>query len=441
MRSGLPKQPAASEDDATLVSGADKEAQPILRAAAVGVVAAALLFNPVLAWINGHIVPLSGAVVTGVQGLIIAAAAAVGVLGRRPGTFRWLGFMWAAVLIWLTLSLLRQGPDLKFLGDAVLIPAFALAGSCLDRRSLIRLLLAAQTVIAVAAAWDLFAPDSYGEFLQIRAYYVNTRGFSDEAFWSQNANLFLSAERPDARMFFPNSGLHRAASIFLEPVSLGNWAVIVTILLLALWKSLSIPARLILVSTIPFLLVACDGRFSALASVFVLLSYPIAVLAPRWFPLLYLPFVMVVLLVMRGLGMLPEGADSFTGRLNKAAAHLQNLDLPGLLGLDSGGVAASADAGWAYLIQSQSIFGLIGFWMALILFNPSNRLENRLFVSGVAIFFALNMPVSYSFISIKSAAFIFAVYGFLVTSSLQGRQAQALLKRGSARRVPLAPAQ
>jgi putative polymerase len=402
---------------------------PRLRRAALATLWLALLFNIALSWVNANVVAINGGVVTGVQGLVMALALAVGMVARRGGWRRWTVLLGGVVVLWLLLSALRQSIELKFLGDAVLIPAFALLGTCLGRRDLIRWLVTAQLVISGIAIWELAQPASYAGAFNVTAYYVNTRGIEAETFWSgEDEGLFLNVERPNGRNLLANSGLNRATSVFLEPVSLGNWTIVVLIVLVALWGQMGWGTRATLVLSDLLLVVACDGRFALVCAVGILLGVPFGRWAPRLWPLVYLPVLVATLFALKGAELLPRGGDTFAGRLRKGVDYLGRLEVADLFGgQSSAGIYANADAGWAYLIQSQSLFGFLGFWLLIVLMARERTPDLRGFVNATAIYVALCMPISYSFLSIKTVAPIFALYGCLVAAAARSTGRTGLL--------------
>ncbi|MCC2975219.1 polysaccharide biosynthesis protein GumE [Sphingomonas sp. PL-96] len=399
------------------------------RRAALATLWLALLFNIALSWVNANVAAINGSVVTAVQGLVMGLALGIGLAGRRGGWRRWTLLLAGAGLLWLVLSVLRQSVELKFLGDVVLIPAFALLGTCLGRRELIRWLVLAQLLIGVIATWELIAPRGFASVFNVTAYYVNTRGIEAETFWSgEGEGLFLNVERPNGRNLFASSGLNRATSVFLEPVSLGNWTVVVLIVLVTLWGRMGWGTRVLLVLSDLYLVVACDGRFALVCGVGILLGVPFGRWAPRLWPLVYLPVLVATLFALRATELLPRGGDTFAGRLRKGVDYLGRLEVADVFGgQSSASIYANADAGWAYLIQSQSLFGFLAFWLMVVLMARERTAELRSFVNAMAIYVALCMPISYSFVSIKTVAPLFALYGCLIAVARRSSEATGLL--------------
>ncbi len=65
----------------------------------------------------------------------------------------------------------------------------------------------------------------YTDLFAVKDFYINTRGIGEDEFTNLSSDLYVSATRPDAR-FLPFFDLHRMSSVFLEPVSLGNFVIV-----------------------------------------------------------------------------------------------------------------------------------------------------------------------------------------------------------------------
>ena len=87
--------------------------------------------------------------------------------------------------------------------------------------------------------------------------------------------------------------------MFLEPVSLGNYVLIVTAFLCANYRHLSLKVLTFLLVGNFIALVACDGRLATVSSMIVVLFTLVATRLPRQSALLYLPATLIgaVLLV------------------------------------------------------------------------------------------------------------------------------------------------
>ncbi|PTQ11882.1 polysaccharide biosynthesis protein GumE [Sphingomonas oleivorans] len=369
-----------------------------------------VLFNPLLALVNAQIFAVAGGMVVAIQGLIVIAALALGALQRDDPPYRWIALTWGLTMLLVAISAVRAELSLKNFGDILIIPAFICLGTRLRGSTLVRLVIALQSLLLLVGIWELASPAGFGATFKVISYYVNTRGFDQDAFWA-GGDLFLSSERPKGRMLLDGFGLHRGSSLFLEPVSLGNWTIVIAVFIAAFWSRLSHAARIFLILSNAALLVICDGRL-ALSVNLVLLAYlPLARKIPGWASAFYLPGLFLLLLIAMQFGFLPAGGDTMPGRLRVGMDALLTIDLANLLGV---GIVenAFADAGWAYFIQTQSLIAALAVWLMLTLTSTGEEGGGRMAKHGIAVFITLCLPISYSILSIKTVAVMWAFYGY-----------------------------
>lgn len=401
-------------------------------AAALGaaLIVAAVLFNALLAFVNGHIITMNSQAVAVVQGGIVGLAVAIALLARPEGAAKWVMLGWATLMLWLLLTIARGYLDLKIAGEIVLAPAFVVLGLCGSTRALVRALLIIQCLLVIFAAWELFFPTSFGEALAIQNYYINTRGFSSEAFWAGSDNLFLSSQRPTGRLIDVGLDINRAGSLFLEPVSLGNWTVIVCAALAALWQDLSRRVRWMLIVTNILLLIACDGRlamgFCFLLPISLVIFMKLRPSVRWWLPIAYLPAMTLALVLALQSGLLdPNGSyDDLPGRFSNSIQYLMALDLPSVLALKPVSGTVAADSGWVHVVVTQSIFGLVALWVSVSVLPAGGARTTRL-THCLALYVAVALPISYSILSIKSAAAMWFLVG--LCCALDRRRSEAVV--------------
>jgi putative polymerase len=371
----------------------------------------AVSFNALLAIANGHGVTLQRGHVVVAEMAVYAAAFGTIFLNADRKMLPWFLLTVFIVLNGLVLGLGNGAFNPKYVRDVLAIPTFIMLGMTYRSQSLTRPIVILQTVVFAVAILEAVSPQAYSAIFQVLKYYVNTRDVATSAFWNTDSDLFVSATRPGDR-FFGFVNLHRVSSIFLEPVSLGNYCVVIAIFLIAYWKELDIKTRLYLAVSTMALLVACDGRL-ALASILLVLFAAVFVrnIQSRW-AVLNLPMILLasVLLVLNF--NLDPRQDNFTGRIAGSMNTLSQVDFAGLVGLDASSSDAAADSGITYFVLSQSFIGVIVIWCAVCLVPEGRRYFTRLYVHGIAIFVPLNLLVSYSLFSIKTASLIWFCFGY-----------------------------
>ncbi|WP_375397606.1 polysaccharide biosynthesis protein GumE [uncultured Sphingomonas sp.] len=382
---------------------------------AVVLLALTLFFNPALAIVNGHVRPLGGGIVAGVQAVLVLGAFACG-LASRPLPIRWLLLAWVATLAFIALCVMRGEVVAKDLGDALLIPGFICLGTQLSERSLLRTAGWLQLAVVAVGAWELVSPGTFGAVFRILDYYVSTRGFSKEEFWA-GGDLFVSSERGGGRMLLAWTGFHRGSSLFLEPVSLGNWSVVIAILLGAYWDRLSVRARMLFAASIVWTLFVCDGRLALGVCLFLAVWLPVARRLDARLAVLYVPLIFVLLLALDSVGALPASGDTLTGRFHGGVTLLVSLTPAQLMGVGGLGKAA-VDAGWVYVVETQSAPMASFLWLMLMLSRSGQDPGARTMKHGVGLFIALCLPITYAILSIKTSALMWAMYGQFFQSNM-----------------------
>jgi len=297
-----------------------------------GIVCAAVLFNAVLAIVNGHIKPLGPGAVVACEAAIVLAAHLVAITHLRPSMLPWYGLLIPISLFAVLRSIDAGTFEARYARDLALIPTFYVLGLTYPREKLASLLVALQMIVFAGLLLEWASLDAFAWLFKIKDYYINTRGATEASFWNTESTLFVSATRPDDR-FFSFVSWHRMSSVFLEPVSLGNYCIFVASCLFALPHLLTRWQKLLLAVTTIVMLIACDGR---LASVTILAIGIVALIAWRLPPRATLLFPLIVLAaaiaVVVAFG-LKDGSDTFPGRIAHTVTLLGRFTLSDYMGL------------------------------------------------------------------------------------------------------------
>lgn len=376
------------------------------------VLISAVCFNAFLAIANGHGITLSRGSVIVAEMAIYAAAIVIIFMHADRRMMPWFLLTVFIILIGLLIGLESAQFNPKYVRDVLVIPVFIMLGMTYSARRFTTPFLFLHSVVFLVGVIEIASPNAYAEIFKVLQYYVNTRDFSANQFWNTESTLFVSATRPGAR-FFGFVDWHRASSIFLEPVSLGNYCVVAVILTIACWADLSRSARWYLVASTLFLLVACDGRLAVTSiGIVLLVSLVLRELSSRW-SVLFLPIIVLAAVgYVAALGT-GEHTDNFVGRVTGTVDALALLDFSDLFGMGAYKAESAADFGVVYFILSQSMIGVVVIWAALFVLPPGRTAVSRAFLHSTAIFVPLNLLVSYSFFSIKVAALLWFFYGYL----------------------------
>lgn len=394
----------------------------------------ATLFNAALAVVNANGVALNSGVVIACEGLLTLAALVLGIDGRRPEKTRWVLLCGLIVAFNVVNGLGSGAIDPKFIRDVLIIPVFILLGLSSREGDLLRCVTALQWVVVAVMLFEAIRPEEFGRAFSVMSYYINTRGFQAESFWNENSDLFVSATRPGERFLFAALNIHRLSSVFLEPVSLGNYCVIVAMVVAVLWTRLTVAQRLFFCGSEFMILVGCDGRFATVSIVLLVGLRVVAPALPRHSNWLYLPGVLAAAGALVTLLHVSPLGDDFPSRTAGSIGALSRVPPAGLIGF-LGPVSYNVmDSGIAYLVYSQSLIGVALIWSFVALGMGQDGRLGRAMLHMICLYVTLNLLISYSVFSIKTAALLWFAYGHMA------RHAAAYARPPEPRRRPSFPA-
>lgn len=370
-------------------------------------------YNFALALVNALLFPVSTAHVYAAEMISYGLCFLLG-LGALEG--RRAAIVWTGIALVIAVALLRYLAiwqlDPKFLRDAIIPFAFLVLGASY-RGSLPSLVMRLGVVVLLVAAFEMFMPQTYGEVVNPKSYFVNTRAAEAEGFWNEDSNLYISATRPGERNWLPGHDLTRASSIFVEPITMGNFIIFFCAAIIALHRSYSWPKLALAALMILSLLVASDGR---LASATCLLMLLLAPLLRRWDQRLSLLIFFLIMLfgwLLVDVARVDHYEDTLIGRVFFTVDSMKNLSAASWFGLDMQSPYRYFDSGIAYFIASQSIVVVMAFLLAYSFLLRLRGGEGQLFKNLFMFAFALSLLVSNGYFSVKTAALWWFVCGYL----------------------------
>ena len=369
--------------------------------------------NFVLCFVDSNLVGLDRSHVVASELLLISTALLLAVSSWHPLMRPWLLFAATAVVWWFMLGLLRGELEPKYARDIIVLPVFVMLGlSASTDQRLAQKWLPFHLLIFLIMVYEALYPTHFTALLDVKQYYIHTRGFQASDFWNTDTDLFVSATRPDERHLFPSLPFHRLSSVFLEPVSLENYVVVVAIFLVAFRRRLKPWLFWTFAITDMALLVGSDGRFGA----YLCALLPVVALFDSRFlrpaPIATLPLAILSIWVMVAMFGFQSGPDDFPGRIAYTIELFGALGTLDLMGLSDSLVNRAADSGIVYLIISYSILGVSLGWVFVFGTIPSRARTATVLRCGAAIYLSANLMVSASVFSIKTAALLWFLVGY-----------------------------
>lgn len=383
-----------------------------------GILIASTCYQLFLCLINSMVMPVSRPLLGLTEALILLMCFPL--LARRllPGVLM-LGAISVALLclIWA----ISQQINIKSLRDIAMPLCYFWLGCNLGRKDVAdRALKWAVSAVLAMGFFELFMLEYYTQLFDIYSYYVNVGVINNSAdSFIREDRLNSNGMRPEGigRTLLPQLiGPHRVSSVFLEPISLGNFAT-----LCAAW-GLCRPVSqwrdgLFFVGAALVMMVLCDSRF-ALITVSALILMRLLVHGALLNLCILAPFIAIVGLLIIGLIVPNEVgdmvmSDDLKGRLSFSGWMLLEFDLSTLLGISH--TINFFDAGYAHTLNTFGLPLVLVLWISFWLL-PLKDVNSQRFRAMVSIYIALILCVSgTSFFALKTAG----VLWFLVGCSLQ----------------------
>jgi len=380
----------------------------------------ALVFNAVLCFINTTVFRVNDTMVMGCELLIISTGLVCGLRASRGiEPYLVLGVFLSYAFL---LMALRPGLDPKAVRDFLIPIVFYLLGRCCHDPALAdRATLWCGIIVFIFGCFEFMALDVFIKYFNIIQYYVARGSVATSQISEQTGALFQSGIRPDARAILPFLGPHRASSVFLEPISTGNFGAIVY-----LWSlhGKTMKRRWLTMATGIGAIILSDSRlgsFVCLAGSFVYFAAP---RLPRVFWLI-LPFTILAALAFYGFTTSEiDWANNIGGRILWASQLIVRLPPEAVWGLSAEKPFLS-DSGYAYSLNQIGLVGLIGFW-SLFIFAPETSPSAWRFKCAITTYICFLLLISDSVYSIKTAALLWFLIGTSDGSLLHDRPLRQL---------------
>ncbi|HOO50503.1 MAG TPA: hypothetical protein PLK94_04355 [Alphaproteobacteria bacterium] len=383
---------------------------------------AAVIYNAILAMLNAHVMHVSQGTVIVAEGIIVLGAVAylmtkLSLVRNCPEV---LLFQLAMLVIFLGVTLLSEFLNVKAFRDIFLITVFFLLGTMTSRKRIIQVFTILTILTLFFLLMEAYATDAYAGLFNPASYYANTRGLTNPDF--NDSGIFVNALSFEGRFTLGILNVsHRLSSLFIEQVSLGNFAIILSVFLSLLWKDMTWRSRVVLVGTIFLILATNNSRTAILLSLLIFIGHIIFPKLPRFTHMIYLPLTLIAVVtwfdipqcINESTGRPFLLSDDIQGRLGLSACSLRSLTYENLLGFKSDFATPFWDSGFVYFINSESLLGLIVFWLFCSLaIKPAT--ENGIRVNhylALAIF--INMFTSMALFSIKVSGPLWFIAGYV----------------------------
>jgi putative polymerase len=379
------------------------------------IIVASVGYQAILCLINNFIMPASRPMVGVAEAIILLACAPL--LARRllPGVVA-LACVSAALLC--VIGLFNEALNIKAFRDIAIPLCYFWLGCNIGKPEMAdRALKAAIAVVITLGMFELLFVDRYTELFDIFGYYVNIGSLLPVTDYVRESKLQFNGIRPEGigRTLLPGLlGPHRVSSVFLEPISLGNFATLCAAWGLAREREEWRKSVFFVVAAI-FMMVLSDSRF-ALMTVSLFIAMRVLLQGKLINIAIAAPFAAVGVLMLVGLSTNNEAnilvSDDLSGRLAFSGWALMEFDLSMLMATNISGIYP--DQGYAHMLSTFGLPLCILLWFTLWLL-PMPGGHSARFRALASVYIALILCISgSSFFALKSAS----VLWFLVGCSL-----------------------
>lgn len=368
-----------------------------------------LVYQAVLCLVHTHLFPMRTSIVA-LSEFVIYSGCLLVLLRRLRLEFVAIMALVSAYL--LLLALLRGALDVKGFRDILIVFLFYWLGRSTGNIGMAdRLLKIAIAIVLAFGFFELFFVDLYSRVFNVFSYYVNQGGLSGATNWAKGSTLALNGIRPEGigRTILPALlGNHRVSSIFLEPVSLGNFAVIVAAWGLSKereeWRTM-----LFFVASAVVMITLSDSRYGMLTVSCLLLMRWLFVGRMHALAILLPPLCVALLFVI----VLLSGshhADNILGRLYLTGSTLLSFGAGEIFGL-KGYNLNFGDMGYAVILTRFGLLFCTILWIAYWMIRMQDMRGIR-FRAYMALYIALILTVSgTSLMALKTAGILWFLLG------------------------------
>jgi hypothetical protein len=374
----------------------------------------AVIYNALLAMVSARGAPMNGTLVGACEVVLLCAAVAIIVAGgltRRD--FAPLTLLYSFVMLAILLSAINGFMFMNAARNIAIMAVFTMLGLRAHEVTVRRTVMIAAGLTLLVLLLEIVSTSSYVYLFAPAQYYEKTRGTVTQD-WD-TSGLFQNASGFASRFTF---GLlnHRSASLFLEQVSLANFAAVLSVTVLSLWGRLSILERLFLIGVSVLIVLTNSTRTGSALVLASIPGYFIYPLLPRWGTALLAPAAVgAAALIVWHTGVVL--GDDIAGRMSVTINALSTMDLGTMLGGHVARTEHLMDSGYGYAIASSTLFGLMiicGYVAAIL---PQATPDQKRCAYGVGFYFAVNLLIGGTAIfSMKVAAPLWLLVGFLLVS-------------------------
>lgn len=277
-----------------------------------------------------------------------------------------------------------------------------------------RVLKVMAALVLVFGFFELWFLESYSHVFNIFSYYVNQGGLAAGTNWAKDSVLGLNGMRPEGigRTILPSlMGNHRVSSLFLEPVSLGNFAVIIAAWALSKRRE-EAKDMFFFLGAAALMIALSDSRYGMITvGVLIIMRCLPFGRTNAW--MMSLPLLSISLLVIIGLFFEGHHGDNILGRLYVSGKMLLTFDVGMIFGIEGFNIGFG-DMGYSALLTRLGVVLCLFLWVTFWMLKMGDERGNR-FRAYITLYMSLILCVSgTSLFALKTAGILWFLVGCYV---------------------------
>ena len=377
----------------------------------IAVVIAAIIYNAILAVINSSVMPLALFHVAITEFVILLSVmgyiAAKGIYPEDKVPLMYIGF---TIFIAVYMSIVNQTPVLEYTRNILIVFGFFVTGTRSNQKTIRILFMIAAGLVLLILLMEIFLGTQYADLFYPMSYYENTRGLKQVSYGG--SKLFQNSNHFEGRFSFELID-HRANSLFLEQVSLSNFAGVLMLFTISFWTRLKFFERIFFPATVTLILLTTDSRTMLIFAGVCIVGYHIFPRIPAKLSLLSMPSILFMGFLIYLKDPFADG-DNFSGRVVKTMQNVFETDIQAFLGLRAQEAAGFPDSGYVYIVYAGTIFGFLAFWLFVSLYPLGESPNQRRCAHALSFFMFLNLMIGATPVfTIKIAALMWYFIGHM----------------------------
>jgi hypothetical protein len=371
-----------------------------------------LAYNAMLAFINCHLFAVNVGLVMACEIIILGLGVAIWVnRGLRKADRNILYFVGLFLILSLVMSILNQRIYVDALRNMLIVGVFIGLGKSVNIATVKMAFLLCTALVLGVLIIELSSLTTYASLLKPAQYFVNTRGFAEMDY--DDTGIFKNALGFDGRFSYGIFTGPRTSSIFLEQVSLANYAAALCIFMLSLWPHLSFKVKCMHIATVLLVVLSNNTRTTSILLVLSIFGYYLYPKIPKYTSALLAPAIIALGIVVYFMHPFERG-DDFVGRTSFTGYVLMHMGLSEYFGMSIDKLGLLADNGYPYMIYSSTIFGMIAFWLFVSFVIPQDSPPQRRCANSLALYLFINLLVSgTATFSMKTGAPLWLLVGLM----------------------------